>query len=306
MSSSVTKALYEQICRWQEELSIHRQMSPHTVKNYHRDVMQFCQFFYEYENRPFDVNDMAQLELTSLHSFLAARRKHAESRSLARSLSALRNFAHYLKENDYRISDAFFQIDSPRLAQKLPRPIETDMIMEMLALARQKKGWQGARNVALLCLLYGGGLRISEALNLNYGDLPPPSRPTLRIIGKGNKPREIPLLAPIVAALENYCEAAPFGFAKDDPLFRSVRGGRLSARQAQIMVEDLRRKLNLPDSVTPHALRHSFATVLLAGGGDLRSIQDLLGHSQLSSTQVYTKIETQQLKTAFAKAHPRA
>lgn len=310
--------LAEQIANWLDALENHTRASPHTLKSYARDIRQFCIFLSHYHEEPPRLAHMADLPVGDLRAFMAQRRQSGvESRSLARSLASLRGFARFLSKQELPVSDAFRAVRTPKIRKTLPRPISKPdaILLIQLALETAKTPWEGLRDAALLSLIYACGLRISEALALNRKDLPsspPPLAPSdevrapLRITGKGNKQRDIPLLQFVATALDDYMAAAPFEFGPHAPIFRTIKGARLSARVAQLMMARLRRHLGLPDSATPHALRHSFATHLLNAGGDLRTIQDLLGHSRLSSTQIYTEIEDNELKAIYDSAHPRA
>ena len=294
---------------WLSELN-QRDLSRHTVEAYLRDVTQFIAFLAEHSGQEVSPASFDTLKAMDVRSFLAKRRnvEATQSRSLARSLSGLRSFTLYLSEKKYPVSAAFKIVRSPRIPKSLPRPMSQSDALQMIALAGDMSShpWENLRNQALLVLIYGCGLRISEALNLSYGDRPKPDNISVRITGKGKKQRDAPILPLIENAIQQYIQAAPFDFKDDDPLFRGVRGGRFSARQVQMIVEKCRRSMGLPDTVTPHAFRHSFATHLLAAGGDLRTIQELLGHTSLSSTQIYTEIEDTELGRIYKNAHPRS
>ena len=294
---------------WLSELN-QRDLSRHTVEAYLRDVTQFIAFLAEHSGQEVSPASFDTLKAMDVRSFLAKRRnvEATQSRSLARSLSGLRSFTLYLLEKNYPVSAAFKIVRSPRIPKSLPRPMSQSDALQMIALAGDMSShpWENLRNQALLVLIYGCGLRISEALNLSYGDRPKPDNISVRITGKGKKQRDAPILPLIENAIQQYIQAAPFDFKDDDPLFRGVRGGRFSARQVQMIVEKCRRSMGLPDTVTPHAFRHSFATHLLAAGGDLRTIQELLGHASLSSTQIYTEIEDTELGRIYKNAHPRS
>ena len=294
---------------WLSELN-QRDLSRHTVEAYLRDVTQFIAFLAEHSGQEVSPASFDTLKAMDVRSFLARRRnvEATQSRSLARSLSGLRSFTLYLLEKNYPVSAAFKIVRSPRIPKSLPRPMSQSDALQMIALAGDMSShpWENLRNQALLVLIYGCGLRISEALNLSYGDRPKPDNISIRITGKGKKQRDAPILPLIENAIQQYIQAAPFDFKDDDPLFRGVRGGRFSARQVQMIVEKCRRSMGLPDTVTPHAFRHSFATHLLAAGGDLRTIQELLGHTSLSSTQIYTEIEDTELGRIYKNAHPRS
>jgi len=301
--------LQTKIDDWLSELN-QRDLSRHTVEAYLRDVTQFIAFLAEHSEQEVSLASFNTLKAMDVRSFLAKRRnvEATQSRSLARSLSGLRSFTRYLSEKNYPVSAAFKIVNSPRIPKSLPRPMSQNDALQMIALAGDMSSnkWENLRNQALLVLIYGCGLRISEALNLSYGDRPKPDNISIRITGKGKKQRDAPILPLIENAIQQYIQAAPFDFKDDDPLFRGVRGGRFSARQVQMIVEKCRRSMGLPDTVTPHAFRHSFATHLLAAGGDLRTIQELLGHTSLSSTQIYTEIEDTELGRIYKKAHPRS
>ena len=294
---------------WLSELK-QRDLSRRTVEAYLRDVTQFIAFLAEHSGQEVSPASFNTLKAMDVRSFLARRRniEATQSRSLARSLSGLRSFTLYLSEKNYPVSAAFKIVRSPRIPKSLPRPMSQSDALQMIALAGDMSShpWENLRNQALLVLIYGCGLRISEALNLSYGDRPKPDNISIRITGKGKKQRDAPILPLIENAIQQYIQAAPFDFKDGDPLFRGVRGGRFSARQVQMIVEKCRRSMGLPDTVTPHAFRHSFATHLLAAGGDLRTIQELLGHTSLSSTQIYTEIEDTELGRIYKNAHPRS
>ena len=306
---NATPDLQKQCGMWLESLTVENRLSPHTVASYARDLAQFLDFLADHYARPPALADMSALQIADLRAFLAARRRTgAQSRSLNRSISGLRNFARFLERRDTPISPAFNLLSLPKQPRSLPRPVAQNDALAMIRLALENAVgvWVGQRDAALLCLLYGAGLRVSEALQLDVENLPLGQDQSLRIRGKGNKERQVPLLPVVRQTLDDYMRAAPFGFAPQDPVFRGKRGGRLSARQAQMTVAGLRQALGLADTVTPHALRHSFASHLLAAGGDLRTIQELLGHSQLSSTQIYTEVDATTLRNVYDKVHPRA
>ncbi len=304
-----TPRLVEQIDIWQHMLRVQSQVSSYTLENYRRDLIQFLVFFNDYEGRDTDLSDFTNVSLRTLRAFMAHRRKsNVNSRTLARNLSGMKSFVRFLVQQGHQTSAAFDHIKSPKLGKTLPRPIEPEDAMAMLDLAAElaKTPWEGARDRTVLVLLYGCGMRISEALSLTYAQAPRHGDTMVRITGKGNKQREVPLLPIVPELIESYLAQAPFVFEAQQALFKSARANPYSPRLAQMMVAKLRTALELPDSVTPHALRHSFATHLLAGGGDLRTIQELLGHASLSSTQIYTKIKDSQIEQEHAKAHPRA
>ena len=301
--------LQKYIADWLESLRLAQQNGIHTATSYSRDMRQFCAFLQHHFERPPELEDFSKLHIRDLRAFLAARRiSGVESRALARNLSGLRSFTRYLAKRGETVSSAFTSIRAPKIAKTLPRPVAADDARAMLTQARDsaRTPWEGLRDMALLALLYGAGLRISEALQLNHRDLPQSDNAMLRVIGKGGKERDIPLLPLVCQLLNAYCAAAPFAIVPNAPLFWSTRGRRLGARTVQARVAAIRRAMALPASVTPHALRHSFASHLLAAGGDLRTIQELLGHASLSSTQIYTEVDTAHLHDIYAKTHPRA
>ena len=301
--------LRQALAQWQHRLAHEERVSSHTQSAYLRDVRQLLAFLAAHEGTMVSLTHLAKLDVLDLRSFMAARRSDGiEGRSLLRSLSGVRHFFSFLESEGHKISEALSLISPPPAKKTLPRPVAADDVLRLieLALTTPKQAWIGRRDAGLLTLLYGAGLRISEALSLQVQDWPHRPEQGLRVTGKGGKMRDVPLLAMTHEAIGAYMQAAPFGFAADEMIFRGARGGPLSARQAQMMLAGLRRQLNLPKSVTPHALRHSFATHLLAAGGDLRTIQELLGHAQLSSTQIYTQVDVNALMAVYEKAHPRA
>ena len=294
---------------WLDTMARENRLSRHTISAYRRDSRHFLAFLADYESDRVTLSLLVDLQAHHLRSFMAARRRSGiESRSLLRSLSSLRHFFSHLHRQGHDISNALSVITPPPSKAALPRPVASDDALRLIALALDaaSEKWVGLRDGALLALLYGTGVRISEALNVTCEDWPSSPDLGLRVTGKGGKMREVPLLPMIDDAVRRYQKAAPFSFPPASPIFRGVRGGALGARQAQAMVAGLRRQLGLADSVTPHALRHSFATHLLAAKGDLRTIQELLGHAKLSSTQIYTEIDANALMDVYDKAHPRA
>jgi integrase/recombinase XerC len=247
------------------------------------------------------------LHIRDVRAFLAARRAHGVSaRSLNRALSALRRFAAFLKECGLPISNVFDTMQGQKTAASLPRAVAAQDVLLLIghALDNPKTPWLGLRDGALLTLLYGTGLRISEALSISRRDVKA-AHDMLRVTGKGDKQRDVPLLPLVAQALDDYLAAQPFGLRREDKIFRGQRGGVMTPRQAQALLSRLRRAAGLDESVTPHALRHSFASHLLAGGGDLRTIQELLGHASLSSTQIYTQIDETALLAVYDRAHKR-
>lgn len=293
---------------WLRSLSAERRMSPRTIEAYARDLGQFASFMAAHLGEPPAVADLASLGASDFRAFLARRRMDgARSRTLARQLSALRSFYRYAERNGLFRNPAIAAVRSPRLPHAVPKPLTVEAarrVAEADALASaETPRWVLARDQAVLTLLYACGLRISEALALTPAQA---RQQPLTIIGKGNKTRIVPVLPAARTAIETYLDLCPFPLADKEPMFRGVKGGPLNARLIQLLIERLRGALGLPDTATPHALRHSFATHLLANGADLRVIQELLGHASLSTTQVYTEVNRAHLLAQYRKAHPRA
>jgi len=291
-----------------------RRASPRTIEAYARDIAGFGAFLAEHLGRPASLEDLARLSPMDFRSHLARRRTEGDSsRTLARRLSALRSFYRWLERNRGVSNPALSALRGPRMPRNLPHPVGEPEAREVLALAgmteENRPPWVAARDVAVLSLLYGCGLRISEALGLTPADAAPlveGRSDILRITGKGGRTRQVPVLPVVTEALARYMELLPYDPGPEEPLFRGVRGGPLSPRIIQKLTARLRGALGLPDDATPHALRHSFASHLLARGADLRAIQELLGHASLSTTQIYTRVDTASLLAQYRKAHPRA
>jgi integrase/recombinase XerC len=296
---------------WLGHLRHERRLAAHTLEAYGRDVRQFLGFLNERFDAPPAIVDFVDIAPADLRAFLARRRAaEIEGRSLQRALSALRSLARHLEREGGGTASAFGAIRAPRAAQRLPRPLSV-ADAKAVASAETRAGeprepWILARDAAVLALCYGAGLRISEALSLSRAEAPIGDIDAITIVGKGGKRRGAPILASVRAAIEEYLRLCPYVLKADGPLFVGAKGGALSPRIVQLAMERLRGALGLPDSATPHALRHSFATHLLARGGDLRTIQELLGHASLSTTQVYTAVDGARLIAAYRAAHPRA
>ena len=285
-----------------QKLVYERRASWHTVHAYFSDLKQFAMFMTEYKGAPLNIKDFASLKPMELRAFLAARiRKESSKRTNARHLSSLKSFVKYLRRHGHLTSSAFEAISTPRLDKRLPRPLSKTQSLNLMN--RKSETWTDLRDQALFMLLYGCGLRISEALNLNGEDWTPSS---LLIKGKGGKERRVPVLAAVIQKIDTYLKASPYPFSANQPLFRGTRGGRLNPVMAERTLQNLRLELGLPATATPHALRHSFATHLLESGGNLRHIQELLGHASLSSTQIYTDLTQDTLYKAYQNAHPRS
>jgi integrase/recombinase XerC len=297
--------------RWLQHLSKERRASPHTVEAYQRDLTQFFAFLAEHFGGKPSLADFATLAPADVRAFMARRRaQEIESRSLLRSLAGIRSFARHLEREGKGKASALTAVRTPKIARSLPKPL-TASAARAVADAKTRAGegrepWIIARDAAVLSLLYGAGLRISEALGIKRRDAPIGQIDSITVIGKGQKMRAVPIIAPVRAAVEDYLALCPYSVAPDGPLFVGAKGSALSPRMIQLTMERLRGALGLPDSATPHALRHSFATHLLAGGGDLRSIQELLGHASLATTQIYTAVDSTRLLDAWQSAHPRA
>jgi integrase/recombinase XerC len=258
--------------------------------------------------QPPAIIDLAQLNAQRLRAFLAARRRTGlSSRSLARTLSALRAFFRWLEAEEVARNGAIGQLRRPRVGHGIPKPLSIPEAAGVVDGADvHDVGWLAARNAAVLLLLYCCGLRISEALGVRRGEAPVSGRDLLRVKGKGGKERMVPVLPIVQQAVARYLELCPYPLEDGGALFVGAKGGPLSARVLQLLMQDLREALGLAETATPHALRHSFATHLLSAGADLRQIQELLGHASLSTTQVYTEVDRDRLLAVYAKAHPRA
>ena len=295
----------EQIRRWRNWLAAERRFSPHTVDAYARDLSSFFDFLSDYQRNLPTLADLQKMEIRGFRAFLSARAdKHIEKTSVAREISSLKNFFKYLARQNVVNNSAVSIVSSPRRPQTLPKALDVGQTLNLLDVSGNfaKKEWQGLRDVAVFTILYGCGLRISEALSLNRGDID--HNDFLKIKGKGNKERLVPLLPVVVEKIDAYLAACPYDIKNGEPLFLGARGERLSPRIVQRTLEKIRAYLGLPDTLTPHALRHSFATHLLAEGTNLRAIQELLGHSSLSTTQRYTDVQIETLQKEYQQAHP--
>lgn len=293
--------------RWLEHLQHLDGRAPETIKAYDRDLRFFLAFLRTYLGHAPCLGDLDRLDLKAFRSFMASRRKEGlTSRSLSRTMSALRTFTRWLAAHEVSDNRAIFRVGMPKLPHAIPKPLtiaKASALVDNAADAPDE--WIGARDVAVLLLLYGSGLRISEALALTPREAPLHGRDVIRIIGKGDKERLVPVLPVTRDAIDRYVALVPYTLAPCDPLFRGAKGGPLSPRIIQLTIARLRARLDLPETATPHALRHSFATHLLSAGADLRQIQELLGHASLSTTQVYTEVDRAQLLRVYDAAHPR-
>lgn len=298
---------------WLRHLGAERRMSPKTVEAYRRDVLQFLAFLAEHLGGAPALKQLAALTPADVRAFMAARRSAGiGGRSLMRSLAGLRAFGRFLERSGKGKVGALAAVRAPKLAKTLPRPLAVDAAKDMAdpdsAAGDGRAPWIHARDAAVLAVLYGCGLRISEALGLQRADIGAGNAMTdvITVTGKGRKQRMVPLIPAVAKLIAAYVALCPFELPDDGPLFVGAKGGPLSPRIVQLAMARLRGALGLPETATPHALRHSFATHLLARGGDLRSIQELLGHASLSTTQIYTAVDAERLIEAYRSAHPRA
>lgn len=282
-------------------------MAHRTVEAYGNDLAGFLGFVTGHKGQVPTTKLLAGLKARDIRAYLALRRKDGLSdSSIARLLSSIKALYRWLDRAHGLQNAEIGYLQGPSKPQRLPRPVSVPAAKDMIETAEvmAEETWVGARDAAVLSLLYGAGLRISEALSLTGGDLPAPER--LRVKGKGGKIRLVPLIPPVRDAIMAYAEICPFVLTRSNALFRGVKGGPLNPRIIQGCVQKLRGALGLPDTATPHALRHAFATHLLAEGADLRAIQTLLGHASLSTTQVYTGVDSARLRRVHSEAHPRA
>jgi integrase/recombinase XerC len=290
---------------WLSSLAHERRASPHTLRAYGDDVARFIGFQAGHTGGAVTERALAKLTPADIRAFITSRRSEGLGPGgVQRAMAAVRSFYKFLAKEGVLENAAARSIRTPRVRRALPRPLSVEDAGRAIVEAGEHDiEWLGARDAALLTLLYGAGLRISEALGLKRGDVP--LGETLTVVGKGRKERSVPVLPLVQEALQNYADKIAFTGAPSSALFLSRRGKPMSPREAQGLMQRLRGRLGLPEKATPHALRHSFATHILQGGGDLRSVQELLGHSSLSTTQVYTAMDTRQLLETYSKAHPR-
>jgi integrase/recombinase XerC len=295
------------LARWRDHLAHERNASARTIDAYERDWRQLCDWLAHRLGHSPCLGDVRRLNAQAIRAFLAHRRRAGvENRSLARSMSSFRQFFRWLEANATLKNHAILKVSTPRVPRGLPKPLTVAKAVDVVAEdAASEVDWIRARDLAVLLLLYGAGLRISEALGLQLEDAPTPGRDVLRITGKGGKERLVPILPAIQEAVTRYLALCPFPLERGEPVFRGAKGGPLSPRIIQLLMERLRGSLGLPETATPHALRHSFATHLLSSGADLRQIQELLGHASLSTTQVYTEVDRDRMLRVYDRAHPR-
>jgi integrase/recombinase XerC len=309
--ASADPSIAQEMTRWLSHLGAERRLSPKTLEAYGRDLRQCLDFLCAHWGERVTLARFAALEATDVRAFMAMRRADdIAGRSLMRALAGLRSFGRFLEREGKGKVGALSAIRAPKVAKSLPKPLPMASA-KRLADADERAGedretWILARDAAVMALLYGSGLRISEALGLKRREVPKPGEGDVLVVtGKGNKTRMVPVLQNVLELVQEYVAMCPYPLPAEGPIFVGARGGPLSPRIIQLAMERLRGALGLPDSATPHALRHSFATHLLSRGGDLRAIQELLGHSSLSTTQVYTGIDSERLLEVYASAHPR-
>ena len=303
----IAPGLADALSGWLDRLRAVEGRSETTVTAYRRDVAGFLTFLAGYRGGTFGRAGLADLRQTDLRAWMACRREDGVSaRTLARELSSVKGFLSWMAERDGHDATAPLSVRAPKYQRKLPRPLTPEGARDMIGMveAQATSDWTAARDAAVLTLLWGLGLRISEALSLTGGDLPLGRALTIR--GKGGKDRVVPVIPAAAAAVDAYVRLCPFPMTAREPVFRGTRGGPLNPRLVAKAMETARGALGLPATATPHAMRHSFATHLLHAGGDLRAIQELLGHASLSTTQAYTGIDTARLMEVYAAAHPRA
>ncbi len=306
-TSMISEGARDALCTWLDHIRALDGASVNTISAYQTDLAGFLAFMSGHLGGATGRGALAAVTLSDMRAWMAnERNRGVGARSLARSLSAVKSFYRWLSERDGFDATAVLSTRSPKFTRKLPRPLAPDAAKAVIKTAgvQARQDWVGARDIAVVTLLYGCGLRISEALSLRCKDAPLPD--TLRIKGKGGKERLVPVLPAAHDAVEAYRRLCPHPATPDAPLFRGVRGGALGPRIVQKVMEQVRLQLGLPATATPHAMRHSFATHLLAAGGDLRAIQELLGHASLSTTQAYTSVDTSRLLEVYQSAHPRA
>lgn len=304
---ALAPAMAEALARWLDSERGTRDRSDHTIRAYQTDLLAFLAFLGGYHGTPALPATLGALTQSDMRAFAAAERgRGLSARSLARRLSAARSFLRWMSDRHGFDASRALASRGPKYTRSLPRPLAPDQARDLLDLAAgtHPKPWIAARDTAVLTLLYGCGMRISEALALNGADWP--FREALTIRGKGGRERQVPLLPVTQDAVAEYLRLSPWPLEPRDPLFRGARGGRLSPGLIENAMRQARQALGLPPTATPHALRHSFATHLLAAGGDLRTIQELLGHASLSTTQVYTGVDDAHLLAVYRAAHPRA
>ena len=303
----ISPALTSALAKWLDHCRALGGASDNTIKAYQSDVISFLAFMTQHHGGVQGLGPLSKITVSDMRSWMASERaRGVGARSLARSLSAVKTFYRWLSDREGFEATAVLSTRSPKFTKKLPRPLAINAATAMIETVelQARDGWVAARDVAVVTLLYGCGLRISEALGLTGADVPLP--PVMRIKGKGGKERVVPVIDAARDAVDAYLKLSPHQVEPNSPLFRGVRGGALNPRMVQKVMEKSRLQLGLPATATPHAMRHSFATHLLTAGGDLRAIQELLGHASLSTTQAYTAVDTAHLMDVYNRTHPKA
>lgn len=304
---AIPPAQRDALARWLDHLRALDAAAVNTLTAYARDVTGFLGFLAIHHGESEGLKAIASVDQSDLRAWMQSERdRKVSSRSLARQLSAVKNFIAWVADRENMDATAVLSARSPKFRRKLPRPLTVEGARNIIAQAgaQARQDWIAARDIAVITLLYGCGLRISEALGLTGAAHPLPD--TLRILGKGGKERLVPTLPVTREAVADYARLCPYDLSRTEPMFRGARGGPLNPRLIALVMEKSRMQLGLPASATPHAMRHSFATHLLSAGGDLRAIQELLGHASLSTTQAYTAVDAARLMEVYEKAHPRA
>ena len=305
--SSLSPAASNALATWLDGQKALAGAADHTITAYRGDVVEFLSFMTLHSGQSQGLKALARITVSDMRAWMAHMRGHdVGPRSLARKLSAVKSFYRWLAEKEGYEPTAVLSTRSPKFQKKLPRPLAEDAARAMIDTVelQARDGWVAARDMAVVTVLYGCGLRISEALGLTGADAPLP--PVLRIVGKGGKERVVPVIEAAKTAVDRYIKLCPHELEPNAPLFKGIRGGALNPRAIQKVMEQARLQLGLPATATPHAMRHSFATHLLSAGGDLRSIQELLGHASLSTTQAYTSVDTARLMEVYDRTHPKA
>jgi integrase/recombinase XerC len=305
--SSLSPAASNALATWLDGQKALAGAADHTITAYRGDVVEFLSFMTLHSGQSQGLKALARITVSDMRAWMAHMRGHdVGPRSLARKLSAVKSFYRWLAEKEGYEPTAVLSTRSPKFQKKLPRPLAEDAARAMIDTVelQARDGWVAARDMAVVTVLYGCGLRISEALGLTGADAPLP--PVLRIVGKGGKERIVPVIEAAKTAVDRYVKLCPHELEPNAPLFKGIRGGALNPRAIQKVMEQARLQLGLPATATPHAMRHSFATHLLSAGGDLRSIQELLGHASLSTTQAYTSVDTARLMEVYDRTHPKA
>jgi integrase/recombinase XerC len=303
----ISPALTHALAKWLDHCRAWGGASDNTIKAYQSDVIGFLAFMTQHHADAQGLGPLSKITVSDMRSWMASERaRGVGARSLARSLSAVKTFYRWLSDREGFEATAVLSTRSPKFTKKLPRPLAIDAATAMIETVelQARDGWVAARDAAVVTLLYGCGLRISEALGLTGSDVPLPA--VMRITGKGGKERIVPVIDAARDAVDAYLRLSPHPVEPNSPLFRGTRGGALNPRMVQKVMEKSRMQLGLPATATPHAMRHSFATHLLTAGGDLRAIQELLGHSSLSTTQAYTAVDTAHLMEVYNRTHPKA